>query len=250
MPIYFIADLHLSESAPELTALFLDFMRHRAREAQAVYIMGDLFDFWVGDDEDSDLIRQVKSAIREVSAGGTACYFQHGNRDFMIGERFAHECGMTLLPDYYVVELFGKKALLCHGDTLCVDDVRYQQFRKKVHQKWRQKLFLMLPLSLRLHIARQIRSASKMDKQQKSVDIMDVNPQFTAETVKQYGVPLLIHGHTHRENIHREQGFTRIVLGDWQPGRASVLCADESGVGFVEGAERVLFGGRQEAETF
>lgn len=239
MPIYFIADLHLSEAEPELTALFLDFMHRRAPEAQAVYIMGDLFDFWVGDDEDSDFIRQVKNAIREVSAGGTACYFQHGNRDFMIGERFARECGLTLLPDYHVLDLFGRKALLCHGDTLCTDDVRYQHFRKKVHQKWRQKLFLLLPLALRLKIAHKIRHESKRSKRQKAEDIMDVNPQFTAEKVKQYGVPLLIHGHTHREHIHHEQGFTRIVLGDWQPGRASVLCADENGIGFVGQAERV-----------
>lgn len=133
MPIYFIADLHLSESRPELTALFLRFMQEKAPQAQAVYILGDLFDFWVGDDETSPLIDSVKQAIRKVSDEGVACYFQHGNRDFMIGERFARACGMKLLPDYQVVDLFGQQALLCHGDTLCIDDVRYQQFRKKVH---------------------------------------------------------------------------------------------------------------------
>ncbi|PSJ80538.1 UDP-2,3-diacylglucosamine diphosphatase [Neisseria iguanae] len=234
MPIYFIADLHLSESRPELTALFLRFMQEKAPHAQAVYILGDLFDFWVGDDGQSSLIDSVKQTIRAVSNQGVACYFQHGNRDFMIGRRFARECGMTLLPDYQLVELFGQKALLCHGDTLCIDDLRYQAFRKKVHQKWRQKLFLMLPLAVRLKIAHKIRHASKQDKQQKPAEIMDVNPEFTAGIVKQYGVPLLIHGHTHRENIHVNELFTRIVLGDWKVDYASVLKFDEQGFEFVK----------------
>ncbi|WP_416191226.1 UDP-2,3-diacylglucosamine diphosphatase [Neisseria sp. CCUG12390] len=234
MPIYFIADLHLSESRPELTALFLRFMKEKAPHAQAVYILGDLFDFWVGDDEYSPLIDSVKHAIRAVSDSGVKCYFQHGNRDFMIGNRFARECGMTLLSDYCVADLFGQKALLCHGDTLCIDDVRYQRFRQKVHQKWRQKLFLMLPLSFRLKIAHKIRHASRQDKQQKSAEIMDVNPEFTAQTVQKYGVPLLIHGHTHRENIHVNEDFTRIVLGDWKADYASVLKVDESGFEFID----------------
>lgn len=234
MPIYLIADLHLSESRPELTALFLRFMQEKAPHAQAVYILGDLFDFWVGDDESSPLIESVKQAIRTVSDAGVSCYFQHGNRDFMIGKRFAGECGMTLLPDYHVADFFGRKVLLCHGDTLCIDDVRYQRFRKKVHQKWRQRLFLMLPLSLRLKIARKIRSSSKLDKQRKPADIMDVNPGFTEQIVRQYGVPLLVHGHTHRENIHVHEDFTRIVLGDWQAGKTSVLRFDENGFGFVD----------------
>lgn len=233
MPIYFIADLHLSESRPDLTALFLQFMREKAPHAQAVYILGDLFDFWVGDDECSPLIDSVRHAIRALSDQQVKCYFQHGNRDFMLGQRFAEACGMSLLPDYQVVELFGRQALLCHGDTLCIDDERYQRYRQKVHQKWRQKLFLMLPLSVRLNIARRIRHTSKQEKQQKSAEIMDVNPQFTAETVKKYGVSLLIHGHTHRENIHVNAQFTRIVLGDWKTDRPSILKFDDTGFEFV-----------------
>ena len=134
-PIYFIADLHLSEAHPELTALFLRFMREQAPSAQAVYILGDLFDFWIGDDESSTVIDAVKQAIGTLTAQGVACYFIHGNRDFLIGRRFAQACGMTLLPEYQTLDLFGRKTLLCHGDTLCIDDVRYQQFRRKVHQK-------------------------------------------------------------------------------------------------------------------
>lgn len=232
---YFISDLHLSETRPELTALFVDFMQHLAPKAERLYILGDLFDFWIGDDEQSPLIQQVKSLIKSVSDQGVQCYFQHGNRDFLIGTRFANETGMQLLPDYQVIDLYGKKILLCHGDTFCIDDVAYQQFRKKVHQKWRQRLFLCLPLKVRIKIAEKIRAKSNQDKQGKSADIMDVNPVFTAQKIREYGVDLLIHGHTHREAIHQEQNFTRIVLGDWRKDYASVLRVDDSEkIGFIE----------------
>ncbi len=187
-PIYFIADLHLSETHPELTALFCDFMQNQAQESQAVYILGDLFDFWIGDDETSPLISQVKQLIKNLTEKGIACYFIHGNRDFLVGKKFAQDCGLTLLPDYHCVDLYGVKTLICHGDTLCIDDVKYQQFRRKVHQKWRQRLFLCLPLKVRLKIAEKIRAKSKQDKQYKSLDIMDVNLAFTSQTVKEFGV--------------------------------------------------------------
>lgn len=141
---------------------------------------------------------------------------------------------MVLLPEYSVVDLYGTPALICHGDTLCTDDVRYQKFRKTVHQKWLQRLFLMLPLKLRLNIARKIRHTSKHDKQYKAAEIMDVNPKFTSDTVQNYGVSLLIHGHTHREHIHEENAYARIVLGDWRSDYASILEVDERGYRFVE----------------
>lgn len=231
---YFISDLHLSETRPELTALFVDFMQHLAPKAERLYILGDLFDFWIGDDEQSPLIQQVKNLIKAVSDQGVQCYFQHGNRDFLIGTRFAKETGIQLLPDYQVIDLYGKKILLCHGDTLCIDDVAYQQFRKKVHQKWRQRLFLCLPLKVRVKIAEKIRAKSNQDKQGKSAEIMDVNQAFTTQKIQEYGVDLLIHGHTHREAIHREKTFTRIVLGDWRNNYASILRLDETGeMGFI-----------------
>ncbi|MFC2564239.1 MAG: UDP-2,3-diacylglucosamine diphosphatase [Neisseria sp.] len=233
MTVYFIADLHLSEARPDLTELFLHFMYGEAEKAQAVYILGDLFDFWIGDDERSVLTDTVKQAIRHLTGRGVKCYFIHGNRDFLLGKRFAAETGMILLPEYQTVDLFGRKTLICHGDTLCTDDVRYQQFRRKVHQKWRQKLFLLLPLPLRVSIAKKIRQTSKQDKQRKAAEIMDVNPQTVAETVGRYGADLLIHGHTHRQNIHRNDGFTRIVLGDWKKDQASILKIDEHGFGFI-----------------
>ena len=135
MPIYFIADLHLSESHPQLTALFQKFIQEKAVHAQAVYILGDLFDFWIGDDENSPLVQTIKQTIRSLTKRGIACYFIHGNRDFLIGKTFARDTGMTLLPEYTVIDLFGTPTLLCHGDTLCTDDHSYQKFRRTVHQK-------------------------------------------------------------------------------------------------------------------
>ncbi|OOF36800.1 UDP-2,3-diacylglucosamine diphosphatase [Rodentibacter heidelbergensis] len=226
---YFISDLHLRETQPELTALFLDFMQNLAPTAEAVYILGDLFDFWIGDDEQSPLIIQVKNSIKQITAQGIACYFTHGNRDFLIGKRFAKETGMTLLPDYHIINLYGVPTLLCHGDTLCIDDVKYQQFRQKVHQKWRQWLFLHLPLKVRLKIAEKIRAKSRKDKAQKPDDIMDVNRPFTLAQMQRFNAPCLIHGHTHREAIHHEEGKKRIVLGDWRTDYASILMATEKG---------------------
>lgn len=230
---YFIADLHLSENQPHLTRLFLDFMQQQAPDAEAVYILGDLFDFWIGDDEQSPLIEQVKEQIKRLTDKHIPCYFIHGNRDFLVGKRFAKACGLTLLPTYQVLNLYGQKTLLCHGDTLCIDDLAYQRFRRKVHQPWRQWLFLCLPLKVRLKIAQKIRHKSQQDKQCKSDEIMDVNPDFVRQIFTQFDVNLLIHGHTHRQNIHQiPPHFTRIVLGDWGK-TASILEASENGLRFV-----------------
>lgn len=219
---YFIADLHLNDTQPEITELFLHFMAEKAPLADAVYILGDLFDFWIGDDEHSTLIQSVKNAIYNLTQQGVPCYFICGNRDFLLGKTFAKETGLKLLPDYYLIDLYGKKTLLCHGDTLCIDDVNYQKFRQKVHQKWRQRLFLCLPLWIRLKIAQKIRQKSRGEKSVKSAEIMDVNPEFTANIMQQYQADWLIHGHTHKQAVHyckknatTDRLFTRIVLGDW-----------------------------------
>ena len=213
---YFIADLHLSENRPHLLALFRQFMQEQAPEAEKLYILGDLFDFWIGDDEQSALITEVQQLIRHLTEKGVPCYFQHGNRDFLIGKKFANACGLTLLPTYQVIDLYGTPTLLCHGDTLCVDDVKYQHYRKKVHQKWRQWLFLHLPLKVRLKIAEKIRAKSRQDKQLKSTEIMDVNADFVQQMFAQFHVTQMIHGHTHRQKHHEiPPHFHRIVLGDW-----------------------------------
>lgn len=230
---YFIADLHLSESRPDLTALFVDFMQNKAPAAQALYILGDLFDFWVGDDEKSSVIATVIEQIKHVSSQGVPCYFIHGNRDFLVGKKFAQACGLTLLGDYEVVDLYGEPTLICHGDTLCTDDVKYQAFRKKVHQKWRQWLFLRLPLKVRLKIGQKIRVQSQKDKLEKTDMIMDVNPEFVLQTFQRFKVKRMIHGHTHRQNIHQiPPHFERIVLGDWGK-TASILEVTASGVKFI-----------------
>ena len=213
---YFIADLHLSENGPHLLALFRQFMQEQAPEAEKLYILGDLFDFWIGDDEQSDLISEVQQLIKHLTEQGVPCYFQHGNRDFLIGKKFANACGLTLLPTYQVIDLYGTPTLLCHGDTLCVDDVKYQHYRKKVHQKWRQWLFLHLPLQVRLNIAEKIRAKSRQDKQVKSTEIMDVNAAFVQQMFAKFHVTQMIHGHTHRQKHHEiPPHFHRIVLGDW-----------------------------------
>ena len=213
---YFIADLHLSENRPHLLALFRQFMQEQAPEAEKLYILGDLFDFWIGDDEQSDLISEVQQLIRHLTEQGVPCYFQHGNRDFLIGKKFAKACGLTLLPTYQVIDLYGTPTLLCHGDTLCVDDVKYQQYRRKVHQNWRQWLFLHLPLKVRLKIAEKIRAKSRQDKQVKSTEIMDVNAAFVQQMFAKFHVTQMIHGHTHRQKHHEiPPHFHRIVLGDW-----------------------------------
>ena len=200
---YFIADLHLSENRPQLTRLFVDFMQNQAPQGEALYILGDLFDFWIGDDETSPLIDLVQEQIRRLSEWQIPCYFIHGNRDFLLGNAFAQRCGLQLLPDYQRIDLYGTSTLICHGDTLCTDDVKYQQFRKKVRQKWRQRLFLWLPLKVRL------------------------------QTMEQFNVTRLIHGHTHRQHIHQiPPHFERIVLGDWGE-TASVLAVTETGYEFV-----------------
>ena len=231
---YFISDLHLSETQPELTALFVDFMQNLAPQAERLYILGDLFDFWIGDDEQSTLIQQVKDLIKFVSDQGVQCYFQHGNRDFLIGERFAKDTGVQLLSDYQLITLYDKKSYF-------VMAIRFVLMMRLTNNfaveciKMAAAFVLCLPLKVRVIIAEKIRAKSNQDKQAKSQEIMDVNQAFTAEKVQEFDVNLLIHGHTHREAIHQQEEFTRIVLGDWRKNYASILKMDESGeFGFIK----------------
>ncbi len=216
----FIADLHLSESRPDLIQAFIRFLETEARTADELYILGDLFEFWIGDDEQSPLQQQVTKALRTLADHGCRLFYAHGNRDFMIGRRFARECGMTLLPPIYACELAGEKALLLHGDQLCTDDEAYQRFRRITSWPWLQWIFLHLPLSRRVKIAQKIRQGSHKGKQQKSRSIMDVTPQSVITGFEQHKATLMIHGHTHRPHIHtvtltNQQQARRIVLGDW-----------------------------------
>jgi UDP-2,3-diacylglucosamine hydrolase len=215
----FIADLHLCTEEPAITAGFLRFLAGEARTADALYILGDLFEAWIGDDDPTPLHHEIAVAIKSLADSGVPCFFIHGNRDFLLGKRFARESGMTLLPEEKVFDLYGRKVLIMHGDTLCTDDAGYQAFRAKVHQPWLQTLFLALPLFVRQRIAAKMRANSKAANSSKSLEIMDVNPQAVVTEMEKHQVQWLIHGHTHRPAVHeltanRQPAF-RVVLGAW-----------------------------------
>lgn len=212
----FISDLHLSEQRPDLTQAFLRFLQTEAIHANKLFILGDLFEFWIGDDEQSPLQQTVSTALKQLHAVGCEVFFIHGNRDFMIGNRFARESCCTLLPERYQTNVQGQNALLLHGDLLCTDDHDYQRFRRITKWSWLRWLFLRLPLARRVKIAQKIRRGSKAGKQQKSQQIMDVTPSTVDLMFQQYNASLMIHGHTHRPATHHvAEQKTRIVLGDW-----------------------------------
>jgi len=215
----FIADLHLQTEEPAITAGFLRFLKGEARSADALYILGDLFEAWIGDDDPNPLHREIAAAIKALVDSGVPCFFIHGNRDFLLGKRFARESGMTLLPEEQVLDLYGRQVLIMHGDTLCTDDTGYLAFRAKVHTPWIQTLFLALPLFIRNRIAAKMRAGSKAANSSKSLSIMDVNPQAVIEVMEKHRVQWLIHGHTHRPDVHtlcaNGEPAHRVVLGAW-----------------------------------
>lgn len=232
MATLFIADLHLQTEEPAITAGFLRFLAGTAQKADALYILGDLFEAWIGDDDPNPLHRQIAAALKALTDSGVPVYFLHGNRDFLLGQRFARESGMTLLPEEKVLELYGKRLLILHGDTLCTDDAGYQAFRAKVHQPWLQKLFLALPLFIRMRIAAKMRADSTSANRNKSQAIMDVNPQAVVNVMEKHQVQHLIHGHTHRPDIHtltaNGEPAYRYVLGAWhQEGSMVKVTADK-----------------------
>ena len=233
MATLFIADLHLSTEELAITAGFLRLLEGEARTAEALYILGDLFEAWIGDDDPNPLHAAIAAAIRALVESGVPCYFIHGNRDFLIGKRFARQSGMMLLPAEKVLTLYGERVLIMHGDTLCTDDVGYQRFRAKVQQRWLQTLFLSLPLFIRQRIAAKMRAGSKASNQTKSDAIMDVNQQAVSEVMHQHHVRHLIHGHTHRPAIHDLQieghPARRYVLGAWHQ-EGSMIKASENGI--------------------
>ena len=228
---YFISDLHLDESHPHLYKLFYRFIDDITEKAEALYILGDLFEVWIGDDIiDHPLGKQYLPTIKklkELSDSGTKIYFIQGNRDFLIGEVFMKRIGGKLLPDQKIIDLYGKKTLIMHGDTLCTDDKAYQRMRKLFRLKIIQKLYLSLSLESRAKKANRIRQASKDQTQQKSEMILDVNQDEVTKQLKRGGVGLLIHGHTHRpaEHEYKLDGkqVKRLVLSDWRD-KASYSC--------------------------
>ena len=224
----FISDLHLSAITGDRTARFLDFLNVRARGAHRLYILGDLFDAYIGDDDDSSPNRPVKHALRTLTESGTEVYFMHGNRDFLVGERFFAETGAMPLDDYATVDLYGKQALITHGDLLCTDDTRYQDARRRVRaEAWKQAA-LAKPLWIRQCYARWYRFRSGLHKRGQEQEIMDVNLQTVVDVMTAHGIDLLIHGHTHRPACHTHGERTRWVLPEWTD-RASLLSWNETG---------------------
>ncbi|EPA0113879.1 UDP-2,3-diacylglucosamine diphosphatase [Enterobacter ludwigii] len=236
MATLFIADLHLQTEEPAITAGFLRFLRGEAKSADALYILGDLFEAWIGDDDPNPLHREMAAAIKALVDSGVPCFFIHGNRDFLLGKRYARESGMTLLPEEHVLDLYGRKVLILHGDTLCTDDTGYQAFRAKVHTPWIQKVFLALPLFIRKRIAARMRADSKAANSGKSMAIMDVNPQAVVRVMEKHRVQWLIHGHTHCPDVHtltaNGEAAHRVVLGAWHS-EGSMVSVTPDGVELI-----------------
>ncbi|RYU64384.1 UDP-2,3-diacylglucosamine diphosphatase [Aliivibrio finisterrensis] len=219
MTILFISDLHLSPLRPDITECFLDFMNTEAIHATKLYVLGDLFEFWIGDDDNSPFNVVIKKAFKTLTQQGVECYFIQGNRDFLLNKRFCKETGVQLLADHTVIDINNEKVLIMHGDTLCIDDIKYQEFRAKVHQPWLQWVFNRIPLFIRQRIVKNVQDKIKEKKQHKELTIMDVTQSEVEKVMREEGVQRLIHGHTHRPNFHhfncQDKPMTRIVLGDW-----------------------------------
>lgn len=229
----FISDLHLSEEHPRTAEAFRRFMRDAAPRAEALYILGDLFETWAGDDDVEDAFhRQVVDAMRALSSGGTRLYLMHGNRDLLMGTQLADRCGATLLADPALIDLYGKQTLLSHGDQLCTDDHAYQAGRRQVTDPAWQRQFLAQPLAARKAFIAQLRARSQSEKMKKREEIMDVNSDAVLTLLRNHGYPNLIHGHTHRPGHHviHMDGYTcnRWVLGDWET-QANALYCDDAG---------------------
>ncbi len=219
MATLFISDLHLDEARPHIVDLYTALLAGEARGADALYILGDLFESWVGDDDDSVLAIRVAEATRALRDCGVPVYFMHGNRDFLLGEDYAARAGMTRLADPHLIEVNGEQVLLLHGDTLCTDDAEYQKFRQLVRDPQWQRTFLARPLSERRVFATQARGESRKHTAQARPENMDVNADAVAAALRAHGVRRMIHGHTHRPATHRfdldGRMAERIVLGDW-----------------------------------
>ena len=232
MSTLFISDLHLSDERASITELFVNFLEQRASKADALYILGDLFEVWLGDDFILPGYQQSIAKMKQLTNAGVPIFVMHGNRDFLITEQFAELSGATLIEDPTVIDLYGIPTMLMHGDTLCIDDVEYQKFRSMVRDPDFKADFLAKPIEERLAVAAKFREASKAETASKAMDIMDVNQQAVERAMLEHNVSRFIHGHTHRPAIHdfsvENIDMKRIVLGDWYE-QGSVLVCDESG---------------------
>lgn len=219
MTTYFISDLHLHVAGPQNCKLFLEFLHTKAQHADALYILGDLFALWLGDDVELPKFPQVMDALKKISDRGIPVYFMHGNRDFLIGSQFAKATGCKILPDPYVINLYDQKILLTHGDQLCTLDHGYQRFRKFVQNSIIKRLFLSIPTTFRIKLGHWVKSKANRLGSNKQPALYDVNPQTVTKWLKQFDTPIMIHGHTHKPEV----AHNRIVLGDWTNESAKIL---------------------------
>jgi len=229
---FFISDLHLEPNRPDITQCFFNFLHHQVPQAEALYILGDFFEVWIGDDEDTPFQRSIIAALKQLTDRGFPIYFMRGNRDFLIGEAFIHATGCRFLADPTVIDLYGKPVLLTHGDVLCTADLKHQRFRKYAQNPRYNRFFLALPLWLRRAIARLVRNISQKSNRTAAYAIMDVTPSAVTQQMQDHQVKLLIHGHTHRPAVHslvlKGEPANRVVLGDWHTA-GSVLVYEQNG---------------------
>jgi UDP-2,3-diacylglucosamine hydrolase len=230
----FISDLHLQASHPRTAEAFFRFLAERAAHAERLYLLGDIFEYWAGDDDlDDPFNRSVATALRRVSDGGTAVYWLGGNRDFLVGTGFAAAAGLTVLPEPHVATIGGRQVVLVHGDAQCTDDVKYMAFRAQVRDPAWQRQFLAMPLAQRKAIIAGLREGSRSAHGEKSYEIMDVTPSAVAALHADTGTDVIIHGHTHRPALHEADGQRRYVLPDWEldadPIRGGWIAIDEDG---------------------
>lgn len=212
----FVSDLHLSPDLPKTTEVFLGFLRDQALHSRSLYLLGDIFEYWAGDDDlDDPFHRRIIEALREVSDRGVALYWIAGNRDFLAGEAFASACGLQLLQEPHVADIAGQHVLLLHGDAQCTDDHAYMQFRAQVRDPEWQRAFLGRPLAERKAIIAGMREGSREAQREKPMAIMDVNARAISDLFDTCAATLMIHGHTHRPNVHDHDGCLRYVLPDW-----------------------------------
>ncbi|MCO6523647.1 MAG: UDP-2,3-diacylglucosamine diphosphatase [Candidatus Schmidhempelia sp.] len=227
---YFIADLHLNESEPEILTSFERFLQQLPDHCE-LYILGDLFDYWIGDDAITDLHISIANQIKSLTIRHIRIFFIAGNRDFLLGEDYAQQCGMTMLPDIDIITHQDKRIIIMHGDLLCTDDKGYQRLRRVLHCSWLQKLFSFLPIVIRNKIAVRMRDRSKQYNANKNLKMMDVNPQKVNELMIKYQADILIHGHTHRpthiQSKLNGQVVERFVLGAWHD-QADYVIADDN----------------------
>lgn len=232
MTTLFVSDLHIEADRPDIANQFLQFLETEALNADALYILGDLFEFWVGDDDPNEHYAWIKQGLRKLTKKNIPVFFMHGNRDFMIGQDFADETGITILTDPYIVEVHGENVLLSHGDIYCTDDIQYQAVRKMTRDpKW-QATMLTRSLEERISFSEQARADSKAHGDNIDQAITDVNQAAIKSALRQANVTLMLHGHTHRPAVHEIEvdgkQARRIVLGDWYE-HGSVVRWDRNG---------------------